>query len=211
MQNMRRIAECRGDIMRYHHDRHAFPVEIFNQFVKLCGHLRIQAGYRLIQQDDLACSAERPRKQDTLLLAAGKIAVTAVLQIFNCHTAHRIRRKCLFFLSVECPPAKPGLASGNYDLIDRCRKIALYFRLLGKVADLIRFQSVAVINGSGKRLLKMQERLHQGRLSRSVFTDNTKVAAGIHLKIQMFRNRLAVIAKRKVVYFKQCHCFLLPY
>ena len=100
--------------MRDHDDGYAFPVEIFDQFVQFRGHLRVQSGYRLIQQDDLARRAERPCKQDTLLLTAGKIAVTAVLQIFNCHAAHRFPRKLLFFFSVECPPAKPGLAAGNH-------------------------------------------------------------------------------------------------
>ena len=43
--------------MRYHHDRHAFPVEIFNQFVKLRRHLRIQV------EQNYAVTAEQLNNQ----------------------------------------------------------------------------------------------------------------------------------------------------
>ena len=56
---------------------------------------------------------------------------------------------------------------------DACWKVALYNRLLRKIADFVFLKSVGIFNRTAHRRLKIQQRPHKRGLTRAVFTDNT--------------------------------------
>ena len=60
-------------------------------------------------------------------------------------------------------------------------------------------QAIAHLDLSGNRLLQTEQGFHQGTFSCTVFTNYTKIAACVNLKVQRIQNGLSLIANEKVL------------
>ena len=102
LKNVRCIAQRGFEIVRDHdHGNAHLPVDLVNIIVHGLGERRIQSGHRLIQQDEFSGGAQRAGHKHTLLLAAGELEVTGILQIQNFQCLHVSARDLFFRRAVE--------------------------------------------------------------------------------------------------------------
>ena len=76
---MRCIPHRGVDIVRYHNDARVIAeVDKLYEVIHLVCRNRVKASHRLIEQKKLFCCAHCARKQNALLLSAGKLKIAAV-------------------------------------------------------------------------------------------------------------------------------------
>ena len=84
------------NVVGNHHNCYIFfAIEICDNFVHFCGSRRVKTRNRLIQEEHLRSGAKRSGKQNSLLLAAGKVAVAMVSLIVNSEFFHIVKRSLL--------------------------------------------------------------------------------------------------------------------
>ena len=157
------------------------PVESTDQAVELLGGARIQAGHRLIQQQQRIRSTQCARQQHALLLTAGERAVGLLAQVFDVQQRHLLVGLALEVLSIEEARTQLVDAAREHDLLHGGRKIPLHRRLLGQIADLVALQAVAVAHRSGAGVHQAQHGAHQRGLAGAVLADENHVVAPVHL------------------------------
>ena len=200
MKNVACVANRSLNIVGDHQDSNALLlVQFFNQMVHFRSHFWVKTGNRLVQKQHFPGSAEGARQQDALLLTAGKLPVTAFCQRSDLHFVHGILRKLLFLSTVKWAESTTALAARQHDFLHRRWKIPLHDGLLGQIADLVPAQAIAHLDLSRNRLLQTEQGFHQGTFSCTVFTNYTKIAACVNLKVQRIQNGLSLIANEKVL------------
>ena len=165
MQDMTGITDRRSDVMRDHDDSDSFFVEGGDQLVHVGGYLWVKSGDRLIKKEELTGRTERPREQNSLLLASGKHPVAAVSKIIDIHPLHIFFSELSLFGIIEGTKTQPALAAGQNDLPDGSREILLDKGLLREVADLVCAKPVSICDLSSERGDEMQECTHQRAFS----------------------------------------------
>ena len=182
-------------------------VDALDQLVHIDRHERIEARHGLIEQDDLLCGAQCSRQKNSLLLAAGKIAVTAVPQVCDLQGFHVARGSLFLRLGIKRTHSHARKAAGQDHFLHACRKILLYCRLLREVSDLLRAKALAECDRACRRLLEPQKALHHSALAGSVLAQDTEVISLLYFEIESVKDRHAVIGKRKVFTTDQTHFF----
>ena len=97
MQDVGGIAEGCVDIVGDHDDCESGRlIDTGDLSVQASGRDRVQARYRLIQKNQLVGGAHSAGQEDPLLLTAGKVPVTLILQIQDLQSLH-LFMSALFF------------------------------------------------------------------------------------------------------------------
>ena len=161
--------------------------------------MRIQAGNRFIQHNQLLRRTQCTCQQHTLLLPAGQFPVTPARQGSQLQPLHVLCGHLPVFPVVKRPAPHAPLAAGQHDFAHRRGKIPLHIRLLRQVSDLVLLQPVTECNLPGQRFLQAKNGLHQGRFSRSVLADNAQVIACTHFKTDAGQHGMSVISEHQVL------------
>ena len=203
MQDMGGIAQGGVDIMGDHDDcQTGCLVDPGNLRIETAGRNRIKPRHRFIQKDHLLCSAHSPCQQHTLLLTAGEVAVTLVLQFQNLQRLHIFPGTLFFCTGIKRPQAHPVQTAGQDHFPDTCGEVLLDLGLLREIADFCRPQALTQFHLAGGRLFQAQQSLDQRALACAVFPDNTKIISFLHGEIQISDHRDAVIGKGQVFTFQ---------
>lgn len=78
-------------------------------------------------------------------------------------------------------------------------KIALYRGLLREIPDLVRGELRASLNAAAKRGNEPEQRFHQRRFARPVFSDDAEIVALVHGKAELMQHSGCVVADRQAV------------
>ena len=118
MQNVLSVLDRRHDVVGDHDDRDAFFVELADEFIHLVGYEGIKARYRFVEKEHLLSGAKGSCKKDSLLLAARKVAVAPIFEIFDSKALHILMSSFLCSLAIENVSSEAVLASGEDHFID---------------------------------------------------------------------------------------------
>ena len=151
VQDVRRIAEHGGNIVRDHEDGDAVAlVEILDELVHLLCDLGVEARDGLVQEQHGVRRAQRPCEQDALLLAARKLAVTAFFERGDAQPFHLFCGKRSLLFGIEGAEARLCEEAREDDLSDGGGEVALDGRLLGQIADGGAAEGIAAPDGAAK-------------------------------------------------------------
>ena len=200
------VAEGGVDVVGDHDDRDArLLIDAGDLGVEAPRRDRVQAGDRLVEQDQFLGGTHGAGQKDALLLAAGQVPVALVLQVQDLQGFHILPGARFFRAGVEGPQAHAVEAAGQDDFPHAGGEVLLDLGLLGQVADLSRLQALSHLHRAGGRLFQAQEALDQRALAGAVLTDDAEIVSLLHGEIQIVDDCHAIVGEGQVFTFEQTH------
>jgi hypothetical protein len=130
--------------------------------------------------EDMSLLSERPRQEAALLLATGKRADLAMLQLFQLHQANRFVDRGVILASIPPPPTRPDETAHFDQGTDGRGKIPVHLlalRQIGKLAIRSAYGVSVKRNRSGLDLEKPTESLEQRAFPCTVWAEQRDALA----------------------------------
>lgn len=206
VQDVRGVAHRRVDIVGHHDDGDVVAeVHKLDEIIQLPRRDRVEAGHRLVEQQELLRGAQGARQQHALLLPARQLLIAPVPQLLDAHALH-VPVGAGAVLRVVVQAAAQGIeAAGEHDLPDAGRKIPLDLGLLRQVADLGALQAVAEADRPLLRGLEAQKPLDQRGLAGAVLADHAEIIPRVQREVHALQHGRAVIGKAQVFTLQNGH------
>ena len=156
----------RAELVR--HEQHGGAVltqQVHERVSEKLLRLRVHAGDRLVEDEELGLGGQRLGDQDALLLSTRELDDALFAQPFQRHRLERVTDRVPINRSRPAPPPLLGEAAGGDDLLDRRRKVGCQARTLRHVP-----QAPAVGETPGRGA----EQLHPARLRRQETQDDAQ-------------------------------------
>ena len=135
-----------ADIVRYQQDRDlAFAVEPANQVVEVFLVVEVDAGGRLVQQEQLRMGQEGQAQKNTLQLAAGYLVSRAVQQALRSANLVEHFLHLAANLAADAEEERAFLQGQRQEVPHRERQVGFNAQLLGDVADMLRRRRPVVV------------------------------------------------------------------
>ena len=123
------------EVVRGHEHRHAAGHESAHDFTQLFFGFRIDAGGRLVEQQQLRFLCDRARYENSLLLSAGEIRNRPIRQRLHPDGTQRLVNDLAILFAAALPKLQPRKASHRDDVPHGCREGPIHRFDLGHVRD----------------------------------------------------------------------------